>query len=66
MLDQQEEQGQHLVVLVLLRKLLLEESHQLLGGLGDVEGTLDHLLGHKVLVEGLSLGPEDGGGSVEG
>ena len=37
----------------------MKESHQLLGGLGYVEGALDDLLGHEVLVERLPLAPED-------
>jgi hypothetical protein len=43
----------------------LEQRHQLLGRLGDVEGALDHLLCHEVLVERLLLRPE-GEGEGEG
>ena len=37
----------------------MEQSHKLLGGLGDVEGALDDLLGDEVLVERLPLAPDN-------
>ena len=38
---------------------LLKERDQLFGSLSNIKCTLDNLLRHEVLVEGLLLGPED-------
>ena len=41
------------------RKISLEQSHQLLGCLGNVKSTLNYLLGHEVLIQRLPLTPNN-------
>ena len=48
-----------LFVLVLCFFFLLKQCNQLLGAFGNIKCTLYDLLGHKVLVEWLSLGPDN-------